>query len=390
MSGGSTLFGRRIHIAGSVCKDSSVATAVDVKETRKFLELLVAALVERGATFVVPVDEEKPRPDGLPICFDWLVWKTLDECIGRCPPSAAVPFAVAVRHHKNESQVQGALATLWHRLRDSEHVETINVGHWNMQSKRMDAQAERGDVLITVGGGDGVLYLANKYHDAGKPVVPLNAAVTPKGSGARKLFDDIGMARFHASRLFRTRSTRTAHEWLGRIDFDNAGRMIEQRVEQVMALLEDLDLPHAFVVRLMDKKDAAWADVERTLSEVIVPVVEQEKGHRVVVVDGSQPVDQPTIQQDLFAKLHRAQLVLVDLTKVRPNCLIELGYALGRGLPTLVSAREGEQMPFDIQGVPIYFWRADDSIEKARAAFREYWSANIRRPPLVPTEGLVE
>ena len=382
----STLFGRRIHIAGSVSKDSSVA---DVKETREFLKLLVGALVERGATFVVPVDDEKVRADGLPICFDWLVWKVLDECVDHRPADAVAPFAVAVRHHKNEGQVPDALATLWYRLRDSEHVEVINVGHWNMQAKRMDAQAERGDVLITVGGEDGVLYLANKYHDAGKPVVPLNAAVTPKGSGARKLFDDIGMAKFHANRLFRTRSGRRAHEWLGRIDFDNAGRTIEKRAEEVLAVLEDLELPQAFVARLLERKIAAWADVEQTFNDIILPVV-REKGYSVVVIDGSRPFSQPTVDRQIFDDLHRAQLVLVDLTALRPNCLIELGYALGRGLPTLVSARQDVRVPFDIKGVPICFWNAKDPIEKRRADFREYWSANIRRPPLVPMEGLIE
>ena len=386
----STLFGRRIQIAGSVSKCVSVADAKDVTETRRFLELLVTKLVECGATFVVPVDAEEVRHDALPICFDWLVWKVLDECIDCRPPGAVVPYAIAVRHHKNDRQVPDGLAALWHRMRESGQVEFRNVGHWNMSAKRMDAQAARGDVLVAIGGDDGVLYLANKYHDAGKPVVPLNAPVTPERSGARRLFDDVGMAQFNANRLFRTTSGRTAHNWLGKIDFNYVGGTIDKRVENVLALLEDLDLPHAFVVRLLDKSNAAWAEVEKTFREVILPVVEQEKGHRVVVMDGSQPVDQATIQEDIFNKLHRAQLVLVDLTELRPNCLIELGYSLGRGLPTLVSARGGERIPFDIQGVPIYFWRSDDSIEKRQTDFREYWSANIDRPSLVPTEGLVE
>lgn len=387
----STLFGRRIHIAGSVSEDVSVATEAIVREAREFVELLVAELVDRGATFVVPVDDEKTRgTDDLPICFDWLVWKVLAECAGRRPPNATTPFAVAVRHHKNEGQVPPEMAALWQRMRDSEHVEIRDVGHWNMQAKRMDAQAERGDILIAIGGGDGVLYLANRYHDAGKPVVPLNAPVTPKGSGARRLFDDIGMAQFHANRLFRPTNKRTAHEWLATVDFGNTGLTTERRVAKVVDLLEELELPQAFAVRLMDKEHTDWVGVDDTFREVILPVVEQEKGHKVVVVDGSQPFDQPTIEREIFEKLHRAQLVLADLTGLRPNCLVELGYALGRGLPTLVSARAGEQMPFDIRGVPIYFWRPNDSVEDRQAGFRRYWDANIRRPPLVPTEGLVE
>ena len=387
----SSLLGRRIHIAGSVSEDDSVASAIEVQRAREFVRLLVTRLVELGATFVVPVDDEKKRDaDHLPICFDWLVWRVLDECMGRRPLDAPQPYAVAVSHHKNEDQVPADLASLWRRMRDSEHVEIRNVGHWNMQSKRMDAQAERGDVLVALGGGDGVLYLANRYHDSGKPVVPLNAPVARRGLGARRLFDDIGMAAFHANRLFRPMSGRTAHEWLGKVDFGHAGRTNEGHVAMALDLLEDLDPPHAFVVRLMDKNHEAWPQVEEAFSEVISPIVEQENGYRIAVVDGSQPLDKPTIQQDIFEKLHRSQLVLVDLTGLRANCLIELGYALGRGLPTLVCARKGQSMPFDIQGVPIYFWQSDVSVEKRQAAFRQYWDVNIRRPPLVATEGLIE
>lgn len=387
----SSLFGRRIHIAGSVSESMSVAPSAEVRKTREFVALLVAGLVERGATFVVPVDDEKKRSgDKLPICFDWLVWKTLDERMGDRPPEAPTPYAVAVRHHKNESQVPSELATLWSRMRDSGHVELRNVGHWNMQAKRMDAQAERGDVLVAIGGDDGVLYLANKYHDAGKPVVPLNAPVTAEGSGARRLFDDVGMTRFHANRLFQPMSGRTAHDWLATVDFSNADRTTEKQVEQVVSLLEDLDPPHAFAVRLMDRKHKAWKDVEEIFRDVISPVIEREKGYKIIVVDGSQPLERPTIDQDIFEKLHRAQLALVDLTGSRPNCFIELGYALGRGLPTLLSARDGARRPFDIQGVPVYFWRTGDSIDERQEDFRRYWDTNIRRPALVPTEGLIE
>ena len=43
-----------------------------------------------------------------------------------------------------------------------------NAAHWNMNSKRMEAQARSGDILVTLGGTEGVLYLANLYHDAGR------------------------------------------------------------------------------------------------------------------------------------------------------------------------------------------------------------------------------
>ena len=57
----SILSGRRIQIAGSVAADCNVASAEEVHLARDFVGKLVAALVKKGATFVVPVDAEKLR-----------------------------------------------------------------------------------------------------------------------------------------------------------------------------------------------------------------------------------------------------------------------------------------------------------------------------------------
>jgi hypothetical protein len=50
----SPLFGRRIHIAGSIDTDPAVASAADVDAARDFVTLLTAELLALGATFVVP------------------------------------------------------------------------------------------------------------------------------------------------------------------------------------------------------------------------------------------------------------------------------------------------------------------------------------------------
>lgn len=55
----SPLFGRRIHISGSIAADLSVAATADVSQTREFVRGLVRELVAKGATFVLPVDAEK-------------------------------------------------------------------------------------------------------------------------------------------------------------------------------------------------------------------------------------------------------------------------------------------------------------------------------------------
>src|SRR5262249_48227329 len=169
--------------------DVSVAPTPEVEQARDFVQGLVCELVKRGAVFVIPVDAEKCRSDdNLPFCFDWLTWQTLHANLASRPAGAPSPLVVAVQHHKNEEQIPSHFDKLWEEFGSSDLVQIENVSHWNMNSKRMEAQAQWGDILIVLGGSEGVLFLANLYHDAGKPVIPLDVAIVPADSGARRLF----------------------------------------------------------------------------------------------------------------------------------------------------------------------------------------------------------
>src|SRR5260370_16536833 len=102
----SALFGRRIHIAGSISSDPEIAPAAEVNGARSFVGELVQELIRRGATFVLPVDAAKSRePDGLPICFDWLIWQTLHANLARPPANPPAPLPIGVHHHTNETHV---------------------------------------------------------------------------------------------------------------------------------------------------------------------------------------------------------------------------------------------------------------------------------------------
>jgi hypothetical protein len=107
------------------------------------------------------------------------------------------------------------------------------------------------------------------------------------------------------------------------------------------------------------------------------------------VVDGRQPYEHARIDQEIFAKLHRSRVVLADITGMRPNCFVELGYALGRGLPTMLMAKEGGEHPFDIYTLSGLRWKTTGSLDERRRLFREHWEAIRNRPPLVPTEPLI-
>ena len=384
----SRLLGLRIHIAGSISNDLAIASTEEVKRTRQLVAQLVGELALRGATFVIPVDAEKRRScDDMPICFDWLVWETLHLNLEQRPLAAPNPLAIAVQHHKTEEQIPPAFEGIWDELRISNHVQIENVSHWNMNSKRMEAQAKWGDVLIAIGGTDGVLYLANLYHDAGKPVVPIKSAVSHSDSGGRRLFSEVGLSNLYAPRLFKTK-THDAHTWINRINFPTR-TSINDRVSTIIELLEELESPSAFAVRLLDKKHGDYSDVQYFFDNVVRVVIEDELGYKLTVVDGLQPFEEPTVDQEIFSKLYRSQLVLADITGMRPNCLLELGYALGRELPTMLMARQGTKLPFDIQTLAGLLWKTDAELEDRRREFRDHWKAVKNRPPLVPMKSLI-
>ena len=238
------------------------------------------------------------------------------------------PLAIAVQHHKNEEQIPESFDRLWDDLRNSDRVQIENAAHWNMASKRMEAQARWGDILIALGGSEGVLFLANLYHDAGKPVVPLNAPICAPGTGARRLFE-FGLSGNHAPQLFRATGM-DAHGWINRINF-RSRTPVAERVAGVVELLEALEPPRAFVVRLLNPGHADYAEVQEYFDTVVAPIVEGELGYKLTVVDGRQPLEHARLDEEIFVKLHRSSVVITDITGLRPNCFLELGYALGRG-----------------------------------------------------------
>ena len=384
----SPLFGRRIHISGSIDKDPAVAKASDVEASREFVAALVKRLVKLGANFVVPVDGEPHREvDGLPICFDWLIWKSIRDSHTQRPSGVPGPMAVAVQHHKTKDQIPPEYVDLWDELCAGSMVRLENASHWNMAAKRMEAQARNGDILITLGGTDGVLYLANLYHEVGRPVVPLCLPLVGQSEGSRRLFD-FGMTGDNSSRLFRIADGGSSHDAMNRIWWAERDSL-QKRVDSLVDVLEALERPRAFGVRLLAQNDPAFEDVQNFFDTVVEPVMTEELGYQYAVIDGVQGYNHARIDQDIFEKLHRSSFVIADTTGSRPNCYLELGYALGRRIPTIVTARENSETPFDLKTYSAHHWKTGGTVKEKQRAFLEHWTAIQNRPPLVDAGGLI-
>lgn len=378
------LLNRRIHIAGSVDRSPDVATVEAIEEARAYLKILVHDLIKAGATFVVPVDADPKREDGQPILFDWLILQTIKDHAHLRPregQQSGQPLVVAVQHHKNELQIPDEQLELWRFYKDSANLMRLESAHrWNMNSKRMDIQSSHGDILITLGGDEGVLYLADLYHETGRPVIPLNAVLTARDKGSLRLWD-LALPNTETDRFFKVDPPHQAHDLLQRTTFATRDPL-ERRVEALMTLLTALRRPLAFAVRLLNPDHKDYRDVENFFTGVVQPVAE-EFGYDFKVIDGSH-VEGPDIAQQIFENLHNSGVAVVDMTGERPNCFIELGYALGRGLPVLINARKDIRPPFDVNHISTNFWTFKGStITDQREQFRRYWIANEHRRSVV-------
>jgi hypothetical protein len=65
-------------------------------------------------------------------------------------------------------------------------------------------------------------------------------------------------------------------------------------------------------------------------------------------------VDMTTFTGDILARVRErietSRLVIADLTGANPNVYLEVGYAWGRQRPTLLVARQGTELKFDVRG----------------------------------------
>ena len=87
--------------------------------------------------------------------------------------------------------------------------------------------------------------------------------------------------------------------------------------------------------------------------EVILPQAEAA-GFQVVRIDEK---DGPgVIFQDMQREIEQAEIVIAEISPANTNVFYELGYAHALGKPTILLARRGSDLPFDIRSYRVVFY----------------------------------
>lgn len=385
------ILGRRILIAGSADFDGSEEL---LRWAHALVQELVSKLAEKGASFVVSFgkDPKLAHSDDPPsIIFDWTVAETLFGGLAHGATQATGPsgqLIATVATAKTDTQVPSHRRSTYDGLRKMGAVsmEFLDPG-WASGALRRSRQAQLADLLIAISGGEGVEHLAQEFARRGKHVIPLDIDLGSSGrdgsGGSARLF---GEALRRPDLFFRVTSANSGAELLDRTRTHNGTAAHTQSALAIINLIENLTAPKVFYVRLLNKDHADYVQVEQFFRDIVDPVV-KELGLEPLQM-GIGVNEFAWMNDAIFQSLHRSEVVLVDLTGVRPNCFMELGYALGNTQRVIVTARKGTAIPFDPSCLETHMWDASVSISQRQTELKEHWARNINMPPLVRVGGL--
>ncbi len=385
----SNLHGRRVQLAGSASKKTNAQL---VQYAHELVSLITRGILGEGGGLVLNVGKEPRPPGALPsapsLLFDWTALEVAANCLGSgsCSwPTVLGPPIMVVTSQKAVAEIPSERLPLWRELIDGGfvNIEYIQPGARSAAMMR-DRQAQLSDILLILGGGTGVEHSARLYLDRRHPVIPLDlplgASREDGTGGATRLFAE---ALNDVDKFFALQSafSSTAGARLAGISARGGAEDVNIVANRVIDLLKSLSPPTAFYTRLLNPTVTQFAHVEEFFREVVDQVV-AEAGFRRIEV-GTDFTKEPFINVAIFENLHFASVAVIDLTGERPNCFIELGYALGRGIKVIMTAEEGTSLPFDPQAIPCFFWKHGEPNAERQNGLKAFWQKYIDRRPLV-------
>lgn len=386
----SNLSYRVIQIAASSSKETDIQI---IEFSHNLVRLITKKLLEKGATIVSIVGkEEKAKSDDFTtpsIVYYWDVLESVYEyAASRLFSNETKNLAMVVSSEKSEAQIPEQRKELWQKLTEKGIVSLHRIKPgWNAGAYRRQEQEKNSDALIILGGGEGVEHLASLYVSQGKPVLPLDI---PLGSSYG---DGLGGAPF-LSRLavanpkkFIPRTNKSTASRLANLNFEKLKNSSEEYSNSILDFLETIVKPQVFYVRLLNTDVSEYSIVENFFRNVVDPVVQNMNYH--IKEMGRSETDEAFINIEIFKEIQNSSIIIADLTNLRPNCFMEMGYAFGLNKRVLLTAREGIRLPFDSNAIPCYFWSQDRSNEEQQESFLEFWKKNINRPPLAPANNII-
>lgn len=202
------------------------------------------------------------------------------------------------------------------------------------------------DVVILVAGWDGTHTAANWAQIAGKPVLP----VASFGQAAREIYE---RERQNLPAMFGRKADCAEFDVLNKAVTDGlTAEQAEAFADKVVSLAERMTLSReAFIIMSYNGID------ELNHAKLAFEEVCTEAKFAALRLDDYEPGNTYEIKEQILDKIRSAAFVIVDLTESRPNVYFELGYAAALGKRIVLTAKEGTEVHFDVNGLKRIEWK---------------------------------
>jgi hypothetical protein len=376
------LKGRRVHFAGSAKPRVEPSR---LRYAHTLLKRLAKLVLEQGGGLVLTLGNEPvhDQDTSLPLIFDWTLLEAVDEYEHwektGWPEAQGMPI-VGVALPKLGERIVEDRRPLWNRIVKAKNIDLIQIRTGlPIGGILRERQVMYGDILVAIGGGPGVEHLAELYISRHKAVIPLDLPLGNKIPSAAERLSTQAME--NPRRFFEYEPSHKAAVAYSTLSLRDSIPSADEFAWEFYDFVSHLRGPSAFFVRLLDGMSPDFPNVEGFFRNVVDPVL-RGSGYRRFEM-GTDTSTEPFLNVEVFKELHHSSLVIADLTGLRPNCFMELGYAFGQAKRVIVTAREGTRLPFDSAAIPCHFWSAELTDGVRRVAFCQYMNKNINRDPLV-------
>lgn len=201
------------------------------------------------------------------------------------------------------------------------------------------------DVLIFVRGEDGVNRAALWADSLQKPLLPVATF-----GGASNMLYQREMRRLH-------------QRYTGRFKEDDfiilteISKDLRGLARRIVSLAEEVLIPRTVSVSMSYTTEGEVGTHLNNLYDNYEMVCSK---HDYTCTRVTELNAEKGIISSIKKDIDKAGFALIDLTEVKPNVLFEFGYADGLGKDFIVTAREGTELPFDVQDIGTIFWRPDN------------------------------
>ena len=371
--------GKRVQIAGSGTDKSDFSK---LGYAHSIVRCLTSEILELGGGFVITIGEEPIVKNGnLAKTFDWTVLETVD-CQKRSrkwPQTQGAPV-IAVGFENYEERIPAGRKALWNKLLLEGKVELhIIPSETTFGGVMRQTQSKFGELLLIIGGSIGVYHLAQLYQASKKTIIPLNFSLNNDENSASEALSKHVIK--DCKDFFEYQPANEALTAYSCLSLKNQTIDPEHFVSLLISFINHLPRPTVFYVRLLNNSLPEFSKVESYFRNVVDPVT-RKLGYRRFEME-TDSSDEPFMNVELFNKLHFSSLVIADLSGIRPNCFLELGYALGLGKKVVMTAIEGTKLPWDIETIHCHFWSAIASDSMRIDALKLFLQKNMNREPLI-------